>query len=217
MFHRRPKPPVLARIPGRRGRRRAPGALDRADLKAFATLRRAVGPSHVTLLTGDREGSRIAIGLATAFVADGRRAALIECDLTHPTLASRLGLAEAPGLTDYLRYEAEASQILQAVVLAGPASGHATAPLVCVVAGAPTSHGSTLLASESFLHAIARLRSAYDFVVLDGPPVEDELSLLAAAAQADLTIACGDAPRVPKKLRDRVDGVVIVEPGTEGH
>jgi Mrp family chromosome partitioning ATPase len=216
MFRRRPKPPVLATIPGRHGRRRVPGALDRAELEAFAGLRRAVGPSRVTLLTGDRDGSRVAIGLATSFVADGSRTALVECDLTRPTLASRLGLAEAPGLADYLRYEAEASQILQAIVLAGPASGHAIAPLVCVVAGAPTSHGSTLLASESFIHALDKLRSAYDFVVLDGPPLEDELSLLAAAPQADLAIACGEVPRVPKRLRDQVAGVVVVEPGGGG-
>jgi Mrp family chromosome partitioning ATPase len=215
MFRRRPKPPVLARIPGRHGRRRAPGALDRAELEAFDALRRSVGPSHITLLTGNRDGSWIAIGLATALVADGRRVALVECDFARPTLASRLGLAEGPGLADYLRYEAEASEILQAIVLAGPASGHATAPLVCVVAGAPTSHGPTLLSSEDFQHALAKLRSAYDCVVLDGPPFEDELSLASVAPQVDLAIACGEAPRVPKRLRDHVDGVIVVEQRAE--
>lgn len=213
MFRRHPKPPALARVPGGHGRQRAPGALNRAELEAFAGLRQAVGPSRVTLLTGARNGSRTAIGLASAFVADGRSAVLVECDLARPQLASRLGLAHAPGLSDYLRQEAEARQILQAVVLAGPAAGHAVAPLVCIVAGAATSQAPTLLASESFPHAVSRLRNAYDHVVLDGPPFDEELSLLAVAPHADLRIACGETPRVPRRMRGHIDAVVLVEPG----
>ena len=43
-----------------------------------------------------------------------------------PRLADALGLAPAPGLHEYLRWEAEAPEILQPLVLAGPGLGGAT-------------------------------------------------------------------------------------------
>ncbi len=113
-----------------------------------------------------------------------------------------------PGFGEYLAHEAEAPEILQASILAGPGSTLAAAPLVCIVAGAPTALGSVLFASESFGHAIEKLRAAYDVAVLDGPAIDDEDSLRAAAARADRVIFCSAKSRVPRGLRDIVTGVV---------
>jgi succinoglycan biosynthesis transport protein ExoP len=200
---------VLAELPGRRAGRTGLGSLDRAELEAFSTLLGAVGASRTVLATGYEGKSAVAAGLAAAVVAGGRKAVLVESDLARPTLASRLGLAEAPGLAEYLRYEAEAAQILQPVVLAGPATGRATAPLICIAAGTPTSHGPTLLASQSYRHVTAKLRNAYDVVVVDGPPLDDADSLIAAAAQADMTLACCSGSEVPKRVRSHLDGLVV--------
>jgi len=160
------------------------------------------------LATGEEAKSSLALGLATAAAVEGRRAALVECDLASPTLAARLGLAAAPGLHEYLREEAEAPQILQSLVLAGPASGHAAAPLVCVTAGTPSPDGPALLASQGFQHAIAKLRSAYDLLVLDGPPLEDP-ALPAAAAQADGTLVCASRSEIPGKFPVPVMGFAL--------
>ena len=65
----------------------------------------------------------------------GRRTVLVECDLARPRLAADLGLAPGPGLHEYLRWEAEAAEILQPLVLAGPAAAGAGEPLVCIAAG----------------------------------------------------------------------------------
>ena len=162
------------------------------------------------LVTGGEEGKPgVALGLATAAAAAGRRTALLECDLGRPVLAEALGLKSAPGLHEYLRWEATAPQILQPAVLAGPSSGGATAPLICVVAGAPTPDGAVLLASESFRHAAAKLRGAYDLLVIDGPPGDDSAEALrAVAAEADATLACLGPSESFRRLPVPVTGIV---------
>ena len=144
------------------------------------------------LVTGAGDGRLAAsTGLASAGAAAGSRTALVDCDLEEPTLAGALGLADEPGLHEYLRAEARAPEILQPLVLAGPASEEAADPLVCISAGAPAPEGRVPIDSADFKHAVAQLRSGYDLVVLHGPPLGDDSGALqAAAAQADLVLAC---------------------------
>ncbi len=208
MFRRR-RPPVLAELPAGAGESVRPGALSRAELAPLDALLKAMGDARVLFATGVEAKSALALGLATVAAAEGRRTALVECDLVLPSLAPRLGLAPTPGLCEYLRQEAEAPQILQPLVLTGPASGRAEAPLACVVAGEQVEDGLPLLDSEGFRHAVAKLRSAYDLLVLDGPPLDEVPSLLAVAARADRTLACGPRSDLPRKLKVPVDGLVL--------
>jgi MinD-like ATPase involved in chromosome partitioning or flagellar assembly len=203
----RDRPPLMARIPASAPSDGRPGTLDRPGLDALLTLWSEIGPG-VVLLTGGEERGEIAIGMAAAAAAAGRDAALVECDFAAPRLAGKLGLDPVPGFGEYLAHEAEAPEILQAAILAGPGSTLAAAPLVCIAAGSPTGLGPVLLASESFRHAIERLRAAYDVVVLDGPAPDDESSLRAAAPQADRVIATCPRSRLPRRLRGFVDGLV---------
>jgi len=168
-----------------------------------------VADARTLLIIGGAEGkSGAALALATAGAAAGRRTALLECDLASPRLATLLGLKSAPGLGEYLRWEARAPQILQSALLVGPASGGASAPLVCVVAGEPSAEGAELLASESFAHAITKLRGAYELVVLDGPAVGEDKALIAVAAEADFTLACLGPSEVFERLAVRVSGLI---------
>jgi Mrp family chromosome partitioning ATPase len=152
----------------------------------------------------------VALGLATAATVEGRRVALLEADLAAPELAGALGLSPGPGLHEYLLGKAEAPQILQALVLAGPASGGAGEPLACVVAGEPGAASVPLLASDRCRHAIGRLRAAYDLLVIDGPALERSPDAVRdLAGLADATIACGGRAEIPKRLPVPVAGLVI--------
>ncbi|HET8861921.1 MAG TPA: hypothetical protein VFM94_01570 [Solirubrobacterales bacterium] len=163
----------------------------------------------VVLVTGTGPDRReVTVGLATAAAAAGTRTALVECDLVAPGLADALGLANAPGLHEHLRGKVEAEAVLKPVVLAGPGSVEATEPLVCIVAGRPCADGARLFASAPFASALAGLRSAYDLVVIDGPPLRDEHSLRVLLALADATIACL-GPSEPRNLPVSVSGLVI--------
>lgn len=208
MLGRRRRPRVIAELAAAPRGKAAPGALSAAALEMLTALLAELGDARAVLSTGGDGKSALALGLATAAVAGGRRTALVECDLSTPSLAQRVGLEPAPGLREYLDGEAEARQILQPLVLAGPGSAAARAPLACIVAGRPAGEGMALLDSEEFAHAIGKLRSAYELVVVDAPPLNDP-SLLAVAPFADRTLAAAARDEVPRKPPVQVDGVVI--------
>jgi protein-tyrosine kinase len=200
---------VLAEIPPRSSPDLRTGTLRRSDLEAFGGLLEELHGAGVVLITGEGAGRQEAsVGLAAAAAATGTRTALVECDLAEPRLADALGLAQAPGLREYLRGTAESDSILKPVVLAGPGSAEATEPRVCVVAGRPAGDAAALLASDGLRPAIEGLRSAYELVVIDGPSLRDEHGLAAVSAFADSTLACL-GPSDPRNLSTPVSGVVI--------
>ena len=154
--------------PGR-DRRRRPGdarawSLRRDDFDApGAAAARGWPSARVVLVTGEGEAAAVA-AIAARRGAAGRRAAArssLECDLGRPRLAAELGLAPAPGLHEYLRWEAEPRPtILQPVALAGPAAASAerSARLRLRPAGRRPDP-TTLLGLQSFRHMVEKLRA----------------------------------------------------------
>ena len=97
-------------------------------------------------------------------------------------------------------------------MLAGPASAGAVEPLACVVAGEPGSASAPLLASERCHHAIERLRTAYDLLVIAGPGLErDPDAVRELVSLADSTIACCWRAETPKRLPIPIAGLVICD------
>jgi hypothetical protein len=206
---RRRKPPVLAEVPLRGGGAGRPGALGRAELEALAGLADSLADAGTVFATGPSR-STIALGLAAVATARGSRVALLECDLANPSLASLLRLRETPGLREYLSGEVEASEVLQPLVLAGPASGRAAEPLVCIVAGTPQPQPVALLDSERCDKAIQELSRSYDPLVIDGPGLgEDAHSLQALSEHAGATIVCGARRQISRKLPVAATGLVL--------
>jgi Mrp family chromosome partitioning ATPase len=194
MLRGRRRLPVLAQVSGPPEGARA-WSLRRADFEALEKALPLVVEQRVVLVSGEREAAPVAaIALAVAASASGRRTILIECDLAQPRLAAYVGLAPAPGLHEYLRWEAEPADVLQPVALGGPAAGDAADPLACVCGGRPASKTETLLGLQSFAHMMEKLRGGYELVVLGGPPLlEDPGPLLTAARQADAVVAATPA------------------------
>jgi Mrp family chromosome partitioning ATPase len=188
MLRGRSRLPLLAEISGPANGRA--WALRRGD---FAGLREALPrltEQRVLAVAGEGEAPAVAaIGIAAAASASGRSTILVDCDLASPRLAGSVGLAASPGLHEYLRWEAEPRDVLQPVALAGSGAGDA-GHLVCVAAGRPAQKTETLLGLQSFAHMVAKLRGAYELVVLLAPPVLSEpVACLAVAAQADAVVA----------------------------
>ena len=206
----RRKLPVLAEVSARPPAGSRAWALQRRDMDAHQALLARLGGARLVLVTGDAEGKGMAaIGLATTAAANGTRTALLECDLTNPTLAEALGLAATPGLTEYLHGEVEAAQLLQSLVLVGPGSAGAIEPLVCVVGGGQVSETSGVLTSDRLPQALESLRSAYDLVVIAGPPLQDEHFLAALVAHADSTVACVTRSEARRRLPIPVTGLIV--------
>ena len=83
-------------------------------------------------------------------------------------------------------------------MLAGPASAGASGPLICVVAGEPDEEPEPV-PLEGLRHALAKLRHAYELVVLHGPPLGDESgTLLEASRRAPTSHSRASGPRSPR-------------------
>jgi Mrp family chromosome partitioning ATPase len=217
----RRKLPVLAEVGGPPATGSRAWSLREADLEALTKLQRGLD-DHLAVLVVGEEGLAGAIALAAAASAAGRRTALLECDLARPRVAAALGLSAAPGLHEYLRWEATAAEILQPLVLAGPAARDAAEPLICVVSGRPAPDPATLVKLDSFRHALAKLRAAYELTVVIGPPLEVAQGLPElVAAEADAVLAAvphkglsGQGGRLlraqVRRLPARVLGAVVV-------
>jgi polysaccharide biosynthesis transport protein len=201
---------VLAEIPPRSFADGPPGRLRRRELDELGRVLEQLGSARSVLVTGSGPGRRaLALGLATAAVAAGRKVALVECDLAEPTLADRLGLSNAPGVTEYLAGRAEIGRLLKPVVLAGPGSAGAGEPLVCVVAGRSSAEGPRLFATDEFATALAGLARAYELVVLDGPPIDDWPSLTLLRPRVAAAIACLGPGESERRLSIPVNGIVV--------
>lgn len=193
------------------------GTMAGSDFEAFRVLRQNLGflaaerPLRSLLVTSGlpEEGkSTVSMSLASAAALAGQRVLLVECDLRRPSLGARLGIANEPGLTDYLHGRATPAEILQVVDLTQPVAGNGTgarvqtapaASLVCIVAGSTAANPAELLVSELFRDFLEKVSTVYDLVVLDSSPLLAVVDPLELAAQVDGVIVC---MRVQQATRD---------------
>jgi polysaccharide biosynthesis transport protein len=147
--------------------------------------------SRVILITGalPNEGkSWVAASLALSLAADGRRVALVDCDLNRPTVHRMFDGSRGPGLTDYLAGDVALDEILYR----DPTSGTAYVPIGSAVPR------QTWRKSFSLIYLlINQLREKYEFVILDSAPVlavSDTILLSQIAEQTILVIKWASTP-----------------------
>ncbi len=90
-----------------------------------------------------------------------RRVLLIDADLRASRLHVALGAPSTPGLSDYLRGEADEDAIIQS----GPDEN-----LCFIPGGNEVSNPSELLPSDRMRHLLDVVTPMFDFVILDSPP-----------------------------------------------
>lgn len=106
--------------------------------------------------------SFISSNLALACAASGLRTILLDGDLRRGTLFRQLAAQKGPGLADYLRGKARLDEVLQATSF----------PCLTFIArGARGNDSPELLESMGMRHLIGDLKTRYDVVICDSPPL----------------------------------------------
>lgn len=121
-----------------------------------------------------------AVNLAYSLSELGMRVALLDCDMRRPTLAKKLGINKAPGLSNYLTRQSDLVSLLQPCGIPDdPNAFHV------IAAGPNPPNPVELLSSERMATALKALRKLYDYVILDLPPVSEVSDAMAIADQTD--------------------------------
>lgn len=192
----------------------------------FRTLRtrlyqiRDKQPLRKLLITSalPKEGKTFtAANLAQAIVRQHeRRALLIDADLRLPGLHVPLGAPVTPGLSDYLRGEADEFSVIQK----SPREN-----LFFIAGGKPVSNPAELIGNGRLKNLLDRLSPVFDWIVLDSPPAipVSDASLLADLCDGVVMVVRAAATPFDLAQKVRQDfgqrpivGVVLnrVEPGT---
>lgn len=213
------------------------GLLSDADVEACRMLRQnlqlldpdsGIGTVVVTSATAQDGKSTVATLLARASAATGKMTLLIECDLRRPVLAQRLGLVEAPGLTDYLLGKATPQEVVQRIPGSPLANISSAATertdvfgdkLFCITAGSEP-RPAELLGTERFRTFLESVSQAYDFVVIDTGPILAVVDTLELIPLVQGVIMCVRAAKTTRdealaayqalgRTRSRPAGIVV--------
>ena len=163
----------------------------------LATSLGAVHPEGGVVLAGtalaSRGASETVARMATASAREGRRILLIDGNLRDRRLSRLFGIEpSAGGLTEMLAGLTTFDEVRCSVGVGGAAT------LDLVTGGRPIDDPSSLFRSQAARQMLSALRSRYDLILIDTPPL--------------LTVADGSA------LAAEADGVMLmVDRGTESH
>jgi len=152
----------------------------------------------------------IATNLAASFAALGMRTVLVDGDLRRPQVHRVLGVSNRLGLSSVLQDQATLNEAL----LPGP-----TDRLSILTAGPLSVRGGELIAGRIGV-VVEELKSQFDIIVIDTPPMlgfADGLSIASAADACLLVVRAGRTPRESvqlvidqlRQVRAPVAGIVL--------
>jgi succinoglycan biosynthesis transport protein ExoP len=133
----------------------------------------------VILITSALPGegkSTAAMLLAASSASSGKRTILLDCDLRVRSTSQALRSKHQLGLSELLRGTAK----LTDVIAQDPRT-----KIYVLPAGSMTPNAADLLMSKRMVDLIAVLRSEFDYIVMDGPPLLPVVDALALATVAD--------------------------------
>ena len=137
--------------------------------------------------------STTAVNLAYTFASLGKKVCVVNLDLRRPSFHKILGETYAQGVTDYLVNEASLVDI-----------SHEYAPHFSVISsGTIPPNPTSLIGGERMKSLIAELKSSFDLVIFDTPPVMLVAETLDLARSMDAMIVVVDmAHSSTRALRD---------------
>ena len=142
-----------------------------ATVEAFRDLRLnlsyaygSAGPMALTVTSPDPSDGKsfISVNLGMAFAQFGRRTLVIDADTRRGDLHEALGLSRRPGLTDYLEGSDSLNDIIQETEVPG---------LHVISSGSRLNHSPELLGSEVTASLLAEMKTRYQVIIFDSPPL----------------------------------------------
>ena len=218
--------PVLAELQlSRRDSDAGPGSADREGYDALAGVIATQMPprqQHILFLTSafaDEAKDKVTAGLGRALAQAGETTLVVDADLRRPTLEQLFGMEPAPGLAEILAAARNGDADAAGGMITEPpasASGRRGAGSLAVL-GAGSASPAVPLSADAIEIFFGELnRSAFTYVVIQGPPLLSPTDSRLWVQRADGVIvvsrpdrlAPGDVLKARERL-ERVGGHVL--------
>lgn len=176
--------------------------------------------------------STVAVDLALALALSGQRVLLVDADLRSPSVAEYLGLPDVFGLAEVLTGQIGWTKAIQTVDIKEFVSpdylstrsrekNRGNGVLLCMTSGKLPPNPAELLEAEDVPRLLGEMRSAYDVMILDTPPllVAADAVVIGRAVDAALLVTrlkhgARERVRAGKAMLEMVEarlvGVVVV-------
>jgi capsular exopolysaccharide synthesis family protein len=164
------------------------------NLRTALIFARKENRGHVVLVAGTapQEGKTTTlVNLGRLLASGGEKVVVLDFDLRRANLHRQLGLEREPGLTDYFIGKAKVDDLLRPT---REPNMHA------LTAGPLPPNPPALLARKALSELLDELRSKFDWVLLDSPPLASVTDAVLLARQADTTIMVVQHNKVDKKV-----------------
>lgn len=172
---------------------------DYRSSEAYKTLRTNIEFSGaenraivLTSSTPDEGKSTVSLGLAMALCESGKKVLFIDADLRKSVLVGRHRVTEElKGLSHYLSGQAEMTEIVCKTQEPN---------LFVVFAGVVPPNPSELLGQERFETLLKRSKDAYDYIIIDAPPLGSVIDAAVIARVCDASVLVVAANTVSYKF-----------------
>ncbi len=199
--------PVLGVIPQNVGALIREGP-DSPHAEAYRVLRTNIlfsrkDPNQRTMTVvsgGAGEGKSTTIfNLATIFAQQGSRVLIVDSDLRRPSLHKILNVSNAVGLTNYLLRQMKLEEVVQTTPQAG---------LDFLPSGKLPSSSVGILNSQQMKEFIEEVKSRYDFVFFDSPPIMGVSDASILASEVDMAVLVVQYRKYPQQMTLRAKQMV---------
>ena len=109
-----------------------------------------------------------------------KKVILIDCDMRRPSLNEKLPIEKMPGLSNCLSGQSGVAELIQPCGIPDAENAFSV-----IAAGRNPPNPIELLSSARMSKMLAALRKAYDYIILDLPPVAEVSDAMAVAQETD--------------------------------
>lgn len=149
----------------------------------------------ITSATATEGKSLFATNFALSLVLSGKKVALIDGDIRHPTGRTVFGMEENVGLADYLKGDLSLVEYLS---IAKNENNHSFPNFLFLPGGKSVDDGSNLLSNPRMKDLIDCMQAKTDYVIIDSAPAGllTDSAVLAKYAQAAILVIRKDCARI---------------------
>jgi polysaccharide biosynthesis transport protein len=139
-------------------------------------------PPRVILITSpaEQEGKTVvSVNLASSYALADNKTLLLECDLRKPRIHSVMDVEKRPGLVDYLANKVGLEDIIRKTK---------NDNLFYITSGSIPPNPAEILESKLFRKFLQEIRSKFDIIIIDSPPIVAVIDAETLARLVDGTI-----------------------------